>query len=241
MKTYKTKIIISGNVVEVYQYEKPVAYDFRERSERQRGKRDPSDPREGRRPTSLARTRNELRRKILANFTNESKFVTLTFAENVTDLDRANGEFKKFIQRLRRRYGNFKYVAVIEFQKRGAVHYHMISNLTYVKKAELAEIWQNGFVQINRIKHVDNVGAYVIKYMTKDTADPRLNGRKAYLASRNLDEPIEYAGEIAEQLLAQLIKEKEPVYSSEYESEYNGLVKYTEYNLTRENQKTENR
>ncbi|MGM9458151.1 rolling circle replication-associated protein, partial [Lacticaseibacillus rhamnosus] len=75
-----------------------------------------------------------VRRLVLANFDAGSKFVTFTFAENVKDIDQANREWKKFVQRLRRRYGDFKYLSVIEFQKRGAVHYHMISDLPYVKK-----------------------------------------------------------------------------------------------------------
>lgn len=48
-----------------------------------------------------------------------------------------------------------------------------------------------GFVQVNRIDHVDNVGAYVVKYMLKDTEDPRLMGENAYLHSRGLNEPYE--------------------------------------------------
>ncbi|GAI10009.1 unnamed protein product, partial [marine sediment metagenome] len=43
-------------------------------------------------------------------------------------MDITNREFKKFIQRLRYQYGDFKYMAVIEFQDRGAIHYHMISD-----------------------------------------------------------------------------------------------------------------
>ena len=108
---------------------------------------------------NMQKARNRLRRLITANFDEHSKFITLTFKENLTDVKKANYEYMKFIQRLRYRYGDFKYIAVIEFQKRGAVHYHMISNLPYIDNSKLCEIWGQGFVKINDIRHVDNVGA----------------------------------------------------------------------------------
>ena len=44
---------------------------------------------------------------------------------------------------------------------------------------------------INAIEHVDNIGAYILKYITKDNNDKRLMGQKAYLTSRNLTKPSE--------------------------------------------------
>lgn len=86
---------------------------------------------------------------------------------------------------------DFKYLAVIEFQERGAIHYHIICNLPYVPHKELQELWGNGIVWINCIQNADNVGAYVVKYMTKDTADKRLQNHKGYLCSKGLKRPIE--------------------------------------------------
>lgn len=67
----------------------------------------------------------------------------------------------------------------------------MICNLPFIKKTELFDIWGNGWVYINKIKHVDNIGAYVIKYMTKDSNDKRLQGLKAYNCSQGLERPTE--------------------------------------------------
>jgi len=58
-------------------------------------------------------------------------------------------------------------LAVIQFQDRGAIHYHMMSDLPYIPKAKLSKIWGNGFIKINDITNVDNVGAYLIGYMNK--------------------------------------------------------------------------
>lgn len=92
---------------------------------------------------------------------------------------------------MRKTYPEFKYVAVIEFQKRGAIHYHMISDLPYVPAQYIANKWKQGNIKINKIKHVDNVGAYVTKYMTEDMDDKRLQGKKAYNHSQNNLKPLQ--------------------------------------------------
>lgn len=95
----------------------------------------------------LYRARNEVRRLINANVNRYSDemnnllkpvFLTLTFAENIKDLTAANREFRKFMKRLghfvAKDQAHVQYVAVPEFQKRGAVHYHLvIFNLPSIK------------------------------------------------------------------------------------------------------------
>lgn len=51
--------------------------------------------------------------------------LTLTFQENVTDLERSRAYFKEFVRRMRRLVPGFKYVAACERQERGAWHWHM--------------------------------------------------------------------------------------------------------------------
>ena len=63
------------------------------------------------------RAKRDLRRLINANIGEFSKFVTLTFRENITDLKVANYEWKKFKQRLETKIGyKLQYLVVIEFQ-----------------------------------------------------------------------------------------------------------------------------
>lgn len=195
---------------------------------------------ENRRLTCL-RAREAVRRLVSSNFTEHSKFITLTFRngaiDDVRNVQQANVEFEKFIKRLRRRYEGFKYVAVIEFQDengRGAVHYHMISDLPFIANEELAEIWGQGFVRINDIRHVDNVGAYMVAYMLKDVMDGRLRGNKAYLVSRNVVKPVVMTGRAAEMALVELgIGQKKEVFAREFETEHLGKVAYKEYNPKR--------
>lgn len=186
--------------------------------------------------------KTNVRQLVTCNFSEHSKFITLTFRKNLMNVKQANYEFKKFIGRLT--YFNekkaFKYLAVIEFQQRGAVHYHMIADLDFIPVGMLQTLWGQGFVKINDISHVDNVGAYVVKYMNKDTSDPRLQGLKAYNCSRGLTRPTELKSwemsdyQAVKELSAEL-QEKAPVYFAQYTSDQSGKILYQQYNLKRKN------
>lgn len=56
-------------------------------------------------------------------------FITLTFGENISNIKKANKCFNIWRTRIKKEYNNFKYVCVPEYQKRGAVHFHILSNL----------------------------------------------------------------------------------------------------------------
>jgi len=235
--TYK-KLIVTGHVLEVYEYEKMPVLPSNKKQNKNDKKIDLDlvnfDNTLTDRKNNIQKSRNNFRRLITANFDENSKFITLTFKDNLKDVKQANKEFKKFIQRLRYRYKGFKYAAVVEFQKRGAVHYHMISDFPFVENKKLGDLWGNGFVKINNIEHVDNVGAYMIKYMTKDNDDVRLQGLKSYQTSKNLIRPIEYVGDEAENIMSLYeLDNKKTVFSNCYETEYLGLTMYKEFNLKR--------
>ena len=184
---------------------------------------------------------NMIRRLACSNFSNKSTFLTLTFKDNLTNVKEANILFKAFIRRLKKFIHpvELKYLAVIEFQERGAVHYHVLLNLEFIDFDKISEIWGNGFVFINKIRHVDNVGAYIIKYMTKDNKDTRLMGLPAYLRSRNLKEPKKFLfTDIDNEHHLEYIDkleniESKKIYSAEYDTEFTGKCVYTQYNLNR--------
>lgn len=150
------------------------------------------------------------------------KFLTLTFKDNITDLKYSNNEFKNYIKRLNyyislkvKNYEGLKYVAVIEFQDRGAVHYHiLLFNMPYIPHSVLLEKWDLGSVYIEGFirngkkntlaysnrndgflvngQQVKNIGAYITKtmnYMIKSLEDDRLSGQKCYLNSKGLFTP----------------------------------------------------
>lgn len=236
------KIIQSGSIVEVYEYSKGYVkgYDLKGLGGRKSGER--SDAYEDNRKQHLKRAKANLRRIINANvgqygeeFT--AKFLTLTFKENITDLSYTNREFTKFIKRLNykvfnTKISNLKYTAVVEFQKRGAIHYHVILyNIPYIKADEISQIWGNGFIKINKIDNITNVGAYLAEYLGGDEDEKRLEGRRSYFSSRGLFKPVEITDrKIVETVGAALPLEK-MTYSATYENEYLGEISYKQYNL----------
>lgn len=246
MPYYNKKIVKSGDIIEVYEYEKDQfrssikrenkVYNTKEPSERERTE---EEILEDDRKNANKRMQN-LRRLINANKDDLQKFFTLTFKENITDLSKAYDELKKFKMRLKyylkQNYKGkeLKYVVVVEFQKRGAVHFHMLCNLPYIDCSVLAKMWGNGFVRINKIETVDNVGSYVVKYMGKDFDDDRVFGRKRYNRSRNLKQPKEMITKKEVEEFAAQLPDSKKVYENTFENEYTGQIKYTQYNLVRD-------
>lgn len=252
-KSY-VKIIKSGNVYETYEYQKPVMLGLKRGGRLADGEL--SDRDEENRNLTTRRARNMFRRLVLNNFNDGDKFITLTFRDtdtlsggkpiDIRNIDDTNREFKKFIQRLKRwldktgkmESAKLKYMAVIEFQdenRNGVIHYHIICNVPYIEHEKLTELWGLGYVWINRTEGVDNVGAYVTKYMMKDLHDKRLRGKKAYLVSKGLERPEVIQGEMAHRILQDLEREnkKNKVFADEYLSDYCGAIQYSEYNIRR--------
>lgn len=232
----KQKLVISGNILELYNYQFPLIKGIKSKKVGRANANitDENTKQENRKKTQY-RARKQVMRLINANSFDMKKFITLTFAENITDIKVANREFKIFIQRLnyyliKNNHSKLKYIAVIEFQKRGAIHYHFLCNAPYIENKTLNELWKNGFVKINKIDKIDNVGAYVTKYMSKDLADTRLQGKKCYLTSKHLEKPIETTNENIINELLPLIEIKRE-YKRNYTTEYNGDVVYIQYVL----------
>ncbi len=280
------KVIISGNIVEVYSMEKqPInPHDLKDRHDmfsqhledtsllalnpetrdksikdmRNRLRCDVAlrgDRRRERREQTLRDARNDCRRLANMNFDNRSLFITLTMRDQIEDVETGDKMFKDFIKRFRRKFGKFGYLAVREWMKNGRIHYHMIcdANITWRNDEHLKHIermfgepggiWGNGFVDIQRMdrtkdgKNVDNVGAYLIKYMTKHVDDVRLKHKKSYLCSQGLLRPTVLTDLVAEEFLYNFAyNNKKEVFTNSYESEYLGLITYREYNLDRDTQ-----
>lgn len=110
----------------------------------------------------------------------------LTFAENVEEVPTADKAFWAFSRWLSTR--SIPWIAVREFQKRGAVHYHLAVD-RFLPHSEVAAAWGHGFVFVSGPKHgwrVDRAASYLTKYIAKDIEDRRLQGYHSYLRSANL-------------------------------------------------------
>ena len=159
---------------------------------------DTSGPFSQRNPQSISRSNKIIDRAIHANFYGtDSRFITLTFGDKVTNIRWANNELKKAIKRVRRNNpGDFgQYLAVPELHPgegdhKGCIHYHLVVNGRYIPKFKLEAAWGQGWVKINRIYTVFRVG-YLVKYLNKAGSwVPK--GYRLMLASTGLIKPIEY-------------------------------------------------
>lgn len=212
----------------------------------------PEDRKELRRKQTLRDARNNMRRLALRNFKpGETLFKTLTYRDDehlsFFDIDTADKHFRDFIDTLREESEqNFHYIAVREFTKRGRIHFHMLTDFKIDGdlddpeeidlrrwERDIARVWGHGFVDIKITNEIDNVGAYLSKYMTKDIFEiDYFKNKKYYLCSQGLKRPEILTGSAALALYQAMKKENE-VYTNSYESEYLGNVIYKEYNLKR--------
>ena len=133
------------------------------------------------------------------------RMLTLTFRENLTDLKHAWSIFKSFNSRMKRRYGDrWRYVVVPEFQKRGAVHFHLAIDGYYSVKV-LRAIWANctgcleGNIDITSPKTINKkswnpkrIANYISKYITKNDS-VEFNSRR-YASGGDIPKPDKITG-----------------------------------------------
>lgn len=188
------KIVKSGDLIETYVYEKtPI-------TSRPRRKEKVSSPGRFRRVVrrrgdNIARTRKNFRRLVQSNLTGVElpALLTLTMVD-VVRVDHAYICLKGFFSVLKRDFGRgLRYIAVPEFQKRSAVHFHIliwglpkeiIENERVYRT--LQHIWALGFVDCVQTDGSIKLAGYLAKYMSKSVQDERLAGRQAYTCSRNV-------------------------------------------------------
>lgn len=245
--TYDFKVVVSGKQVEVFKYKKQVWREFeaKERETQKEPKQlnffQEQKLREQRIKFSVNRTKTEIRRIVNSN-PQLNKFMTLTFAKSTTDLGQANYIFNQFIKRITYRYPDFQYLAVPEFQKDtdhwgrkkeagGSVHYHLLCNLPYIEMDALEYLWRQGMVNIRETSKVNNLGAYMSKYLGKELFSGRMFGKKKYFRSQALSEPIEILGWHALKFVERYLLSLTPVFEKTFKSEWIGEVEYSAYTL----------
>jgi len=228
------KLVISGHVFEWYEFEISPRIPERKNEKRNiktREQRLAEYMKSEDRQKNYSKTKKQIERLIYCNL-KLTKFLTLTFAGEMSQIEIANVHFHNFVARLRRLYPEFQYIAVPEFQKRGAVHYHLLCYLPYVPGEIIAKVWTHGFIKIKRTDRVKNLAKYMTKYLTKDLFDGRLYSKKKFFCSRELDRPQVLYDEDA---LHKICTETglTMLYENEFPASYFGTIKYVLYEKDR--------
>ena len=247
--TYNKRIIISGLYIEEYTYEKSItAVKKKSHLKRDKKKKEQTEMNSG----ALRRTRMNITRLVNSN-PDFITFATLTFDEtkflnpkDITGLETCNPLFMLFIQRLRYKHPDIKYLVVPEFQSDyyyrtgikkefgGAVHYHLLLNKS-ISSSELETIWKKqGFVKINKIKSIKNVGLYISAYLSKESFNKKYFGKKKFFYSKNLNKPQEFKGEECDTIKAIYLPMHTKVYEKSFESDYLGKIDFNLYKLNTE-------
>lgn len=250
----KYKIIRSGLWLEIYEYDEPIWINVKRLPREPLPLTDtqimdcllgnvekPSDElikirQEITQQRRVNRARTNMRRLIQTNFDQAGKLLTLTFRDtdvfDISSLSDCHPRLTYFYKNLRKQFPDSKFVSVPEFQKRGAVHYHLILNLPFVPVDSIRSMWPYGFIKINKIHNPAKVGAYVAKYLAKNVTDPRFAHHRCYSSSLNLQKPqVDYAVNL-DQVFA--LFQQQGVTSSfdtKFYAQFRGLIKYSSYNL----------
>lgn len=208
---------------------------------------------------NIKRSMDNLRRKINANFDSVwTAFVTLTFGEDINDIVAANQYFSRFTNRVRPHYPGIRYIACPEIheERQHVLHYHMLYclnnegfipvNLEVVKSwqsrgfldrnhnpnVNLTNLWGHGSVHARRLRAQD-FGLTFTRYMAQATENLNVFNKKAYIASKNLADPVTlYGDEALRYVLSLNLVNTEPVYSTSYQSEYVGQITHTFFDLS---------
>lgn len=205
---------------------------------------------------NINRSKINLQNLIKCNEKDFKTFFTLTFEENLTDVQKANKKFNVWRRNFKRSFPDFKYVCVPEFQKRGAVHYHLMTNVPYSDTKVLLEErriynkksgwqvgkdvkgWCYGHSMAKNMDSINLVG-YITKYMTKDI-DDRLFSQHRYFYSQNLIKPEEYNFDLSNfQDYSHLFwldyDFKQITYSKTYKNKFEEDIVFVEYKLENDN------
>jgi len=231
VKRSNVRVVKSGQVLEVYEYEREYFYNM---GMLKRGDFEIEDT-SIKRIDNIERAQRKIKRLVNANafvFGYWPIFVTYTFAENVQDVAFANKVFKEHMRDLRRRVvgRKLRYVCVPETQKRGAIHFHVVFfDLPYISgiKDVFATSWGQGWVDIKAVKHVRNIGAYVSKYFGKQWLSDRKPATKNYFSSVNLLQPEVFRNlDILRSVCIIETEHEQSFFSLKY-----GIIKYTQYKI----------
>ena len=117
------------------------------------------------------------------------RMLTLTFAKNVTveSKDVAMKCFQRFARLCRAAFGGFEYVATLETQKRGSIHFHL-GVVGYYNVWRLWELWKKAVRESGLAEARDKVGSVFINKKWKQTK----GGLVAYIAKYILKESYKF-------------------------------------------------
>jgi len=255
-----TKVFRCGDSIEVYEYGKNLS------PRKTNGRKAPPNPLRRkyalRSEDSVRRARKSFRRLVRSNLDAASRpaLLTLTMRQKLSYATSVR-LFTQFAVRLRRRFRSVRYIAVPEFQQRGAAHWHVliwglpeelacsgmitryggrshfVETCAPDKACErvqrtLQRLWLRGYADLIETDGHPALAGYLAKYMSKTMSDRRLRGKKAYYASRNIMRPMSISGNAITEFLNEIVPvDNLPLHIREFETQWLGRCVYKQYTI----------
>jgi len=145
---------------------------------------------------AVARAKTTIRRTIMA--ARLDHLLTLTYRENMQDTKRGWSDLAKLIRLVRMHIPNWPYVAVMELQERGAIHFHLAVS-GHQDVALLRRLWhlviggtKGGNIDVQFFRGSKaRLAKYLAKYISKDLTEGNAKGVHRYKRSRGVKVPEE--------------------------------------------------
>lgn len=247
LKKYSFKIIKCGDYLQLYYYKVPKEIQYVEKldidnlKKKSRGAPIQDKKIEDR---NIIRTKLNCQRLAKANAKEWTSFLTLTYADNMQDVKQAKIDLNFFVKNIKKVKKDFKYIAIPEFQKRGAIHFHLLTNLTLQdnniiikqrtnEKYYDIKYWNKGFTSFESVAgDIKKIVGYISKYMTKE-CDDRLFSFRRFSSSQNLIKPvtefISMRDKTSRDWFTNIIKNKECIYTNDYKDPFDNEVSFMEF------------
>jgi len=143
---------------------------------------------------AVARAKTTIRRTVMAGCLDH--LLTLTYRENIQDTKLGWSHLSKFVRLVRAHCPAWPYVAVMELQDRGAIHFHLaVSGRQDV--GLLRRLWHvviggsdRGNIDVQYFRGSKaRLAKYLAKYISKDLSEGKSKGVHRYKRSRGIKVP----------------------------------------------------
>lgn len=187
------RVVKSGEKIEVVRYQMPIKCGVERGFTQKKKSIDELDGTEEKREDNLARIRTTIRRIVWSNIGQYSKFLTLTYKQTILDPNLVRKHLATFFKGMKRAGYDLDYLYVLEHQKErgekegneGCLHVHIIIfHDKYIPWQTIKRYWKHGSIDIHALRHIEDVGAYVCKYITKDNLKDF--GARAFATSQGI-------------------------------------------------------
>ena len=128
------------------------------------------------------------------------RMVTLTYVSNMQDRKVALDHLAKFFRLMKKRFRRWQTVAVLEYQQRGAIHFHLALSGFY-DISPIRNAWQDvtaeraivnvSFKPYGGGNSYGKLASYMSKYLAKDGGFTRHTGEHRYFRSGSIERPKE--------------------------------------------------